>query len=157
MRRQHSRLQYAGGSSVMMAGHHFLPKNVCPSPLVSAEHENYKERTHHKTGQQYPAKPSPYGGRLWVLSGVSCAALETNNVIRSAAGCFSTTPHWNYFSTGRAFSSKDFHDYLSTDKYTGQSAPVDRCQGARCARRRSRMFHKSFGHGAPVCSAVAYS
>jgi len=83
--------------------------------LVTAEHENNKERTHHNASHQYPANPSPYGGRVWALSGVSCAALETDNVIRSTASCFSTTPHWNHFSTGRAFSSKYFHDYLSTD------------------------------------------
>jgi hypothetical protein len=83
--------------------------------LVTAENENNKERTNHKTSHQYPADPSPYCSRLYALLGVSWVALETDNVIRSTARCFSTTPHWNHFSTGRAFSSKYFHDYPSTD------------------------------------------
>ena len=83
--------------------------------LVTPEHENNKERTHHNASHQYPANPSPYDGRVWALSGGSSAALETDNVICSTASCFSTTPHWDHFSTGRAFSSKYFHDYLSTD------------------------------------------
>jgi hypothetical protein len=83
--------------------------------LVTADYEKNKERTNRKTSQQYPANPSPHGARLSALSGVSCVAPETYNVIRSAASCFSTTPNLNHFSTGRAFSSRYFHDYLSAD------------------------------------------
>jgi hypothetical protein len=98
--------------------------------LVTAEHENNKERTHHKASRRYPANPSPYSGRLWTLSGSSCAALETDNVIRSTAGCFPTTPHGNHFSTGRAFSSKYFHDHLSIDMCVQRPAPQVNASGA---------------------------
>jgi hypothetical protein len=134
--------------------------------LVTAEHENNKDHTHHKTSRQYPANQSPYGGRLKVLSGVSCAALETDNVIRSAASCFSTTPHWNHFSTGRAFSRRYFHDYLSTDICVQRPAPhahggVGRF-GVRLAGKRTGNGKLSRGRTSPknahakspaICSA----
>ena len=34
--------------------------------LVTAEHENNKERTHHNASHQYPANPSPYGCRVYL-------------------------------------------------------------------------------------------
>ena len=52
---------------------------------------------------------------MYALSGVSFAALETYNVISSAASYISTTPHFNHFSTGQALSNRCFHDYLSAD------------------------------------------
>lgn len=82
--------------------------------LVTTKHENNKKRTNQKSSHQEPANPLPYSGRLWASLGFSCAALRTDNMIRSTASCFSTTPDWNHSSTGRAFSIRYFHDYLSS-------------------------------------------
>ncbi len=81
--------------------------------LVAAEKESNKARTDNQTRHKYAANPSPCSGRLYALSGVSLVALETYNVIRSAARGLATTPHINHFSTGQALSNRDFHDYLS--------------------------------------------
>jgi len=83
--------------------------------LVATENENNKEHTNDKTDHKYPANPSPEGGQLYALSGVSLDALETYNVISSATTYISTTPHFNRFSTGQALSNRCFHDYLSAD------------------------------------------
>jgi len=83
---------------------------------VAAENEKKKERSNHQTSHKYPANnPSPYGTQLYAFSGVSLAALETYNVISSAASNIFTTPHINHFSTIRALSNRYFHDYLSAD------------------------------------------
>ena len=68
--------------------------------LVTAKNENNKERTNHKTSHKYPANPVPQGGHFYTISRVFLAALETYNVIRSAASCIATAPHLNHFSAG---------------------------------------------------------
>jgi hypothetical protein len=52
---------------------------------------------------------------MYALSGVTFVALETYNVISSAAINIATTPHFNHFSTNQALSNRCFHDYLSAD------------------------------------------
>jgi hypothetical protein len=84
--------------------------------LDAAENENNKDHANNKTGHNHPANPSPKGGHLYALPGVSFAALETYNVIRSAASCISTAPHINRFSTVQALSNRCFHDTLPADE-----------------------------------------
>src|SRR5215211_1143243 len=52
---------------------------------------------------------------MYALSGVSFVALETYNVVSSAASYLSTPPHVNHFSTNQALSNRYFHGYLSAD------------------------------------------
>jgi hypothetical protein len=63
-------------------------------------------------------------GQLYALSRVSFSALETYDVIRSAARCISTAPHINKFSTVQALSNGCFHDYLSADVSAQRTCPA---------------------------------
>ena len=74
------------------------------------------------------------------MSGVSFIALETYNVIRSAASDISTTPHINHFSTIQALSNRYFHDYLSTG--TGKG-------GNSCKRKAASAFLRLSGNALP--------
>ena len=85
--------------------------------LDATENKNNKECTNDKTSHKYPAYPSPQAGQLYALLGVSCAALETYNVICSAATHISTTPHINHFSTRQALSNGYFHGYLPAGEH----------------------------------------
>ena len=82
---------------------------------MDAKKEKNKKRTKNKASHQYPGDPLPNGDQRYTLLGVPLAALETYNVIRSAASCIATTPYLNRFSTRQALSNGYFHNNLSAD------------------------------------------
>jgi hypothetical protein len=76
---------------------------------------------------------------MYAWWGFSFVALETYNVVSSAASSISTTPHVNRFSTNQALSNGYFHDYLSVDVFAQRQASAARvnCKRLRLLRGNS--------------------